>query len=73
LHHNKVLRAALQQALCWQIFVRNPAHAVVPPKAVFTGLAAFDQAETVRLLSAVRHSKLHGPIFIAVTTSLRRG
>ena len=32
LHHHRVLREALQQALRWQILTRNPADAVTPPR-----------------------------------------
>ncbi len=73
LHHHRVLHGALRQAVRWQLLPRNPADAVQPPRPVRKEMKALDEAGTVSLLKAAKSSRLHRPIFLAVTTGLRRG
>ena len=73
LHHHRVLHGALRQAVRWQLLPRNPADAVGPPRPVRKEMKALDEAGTVSLLKAAKSSRLHRPIFLAVTTGLRRG
>lgn len=73
IHQHRVLREALQQAVKWQLLVRNPADAVEPPRAQRDEMAALDEAETACLLGAAKGTHLYLPILLAVTTGLRRG
>jgi len=73
LHHHRVLREALQQAVRWQLLARNPADAVEPPRAQRREMEAFDQAEVERLLDTARGTRLALPVLLGVTTGLRRG
>lgn len=73
LHHHRVLREALQQAVKWQFLSKNPADAVVPPRPVRKEMQALDEDQTARLIHAARGSRLYVPIILAVATGLRRG
>ncbi len=73
LHHHRVLREALQQAVRWQLLARNPADAVEPPRPQRREREVFDQGEVERLLEAAHGTRLAVPVLLAVTTGLRRG
>lgn len=73
LHHHRLLRGALKQAVRWQLLARNPADAVEPPRPRRHEMRALDEAETAVLLKAARETDLYLPILLAVTTGLRRG
>jgi integrase len=73
LHHHRVLRAALQQALRWQLISRNPADAVETPRPRCKEMTAYNEADTARLLQAVEGTEWFAPVLVAVTTGLRRG
>jgi len=71
-HHN-VLHAALQQAIRWRLLAVNPADAVEPPKVQRREMRALTEGETAGLLRAAEGTPLFAPVFVAVTTGLRRG
>ncbi len=73
LHHHRVLREALQQAVKWQFLGRNPADAVVPPRPERTEMKVLDEAQTARLLTVAEGTRFYLPVLVAVTTGLRRG
>ena len=73
LHHHRVLRAALHQAVKWLLLPRNPADAVDPPRPKHREMRALDEAATAKLLRAASESRLSLPVLLAVTTGLRRG
>ncbi|MBI3910611.1 MAG: site-specific integrase [Armatimonadetes bacterium] len=73
LHHHRILREALQQAVRWQLLARNPADAVDPPRPAPQEMAALDEAGTARLLEAARDTWLYVPILLAIATGMRRG
>ncbi len=73
LKHHHVIHRALRQAVRWQLIARNPAGAVDPPRAVRSEMHVLDGAQTAALLAAARDSRLYVPIFVAVTSGLRRG
>jgi integrase len=72
-HIHRLLRAALQQAVRWQLLARNPADAVDPPRPPKTEMKALTEAETAALLRVAEGSSLYLPILVAVVTGLRRG
>ena len=72
-HHHRLLRQALQQAIRWQLLARNPADAVQPPRPRRKEIRALTEDETAKLLTESKARWLYMPILIAATTGLRRG
>jgi integrase len=67
------LRAALKQALRWQLIPSNPASLVTPPRVEHCEMAAMDPEQTRRFLNAARGTPLEALWVLAVTTGLRQG
>ena len=72
-HHHRVLRKALQQAIRWQPLVRNPADAVEPPRPQHREIRTLGDAESIKLMEASADCRLHVPIVLALATGMRRG
>lgn len=72
-HFHRVLHKAFDQAVKWQMLARNPIDAVQPPRAERKEMQALDEPETAKLLQLVEGRRLYMPIFLAITTGLRRG
>ena len=70
---HRILRHALQQAICWQLLVRNPAAAVKPPKAERKEMKALNTDATATLIEAARDTRLFVPIVLGVLCGMRRG
>ena len=73
LHHHRLLRAALQQALKWQLITRNPADAAVAPRPVRAEMRTLDERETAVLLRTAEPGRFYIPLLLALTTGMRRG
>lgn len=73
LHHHRVLKHALRQAIRWRLLVHNPADAVEPPRPAEHEMQVLDETQTAVLLKAVEDTSLHIPVLLAVTTGMRRG
>jgi integrase len=73
LHHHRVLRAALGQAVKWQLVVRNVAESVEPPRPERREIEALDEADTRRLLDALQGTPFWMPTALAASTGMRRG
>lgn len=67
------LRAALKQALRWQLIPSNPASLVTPPRVERHEMTALDPDQARRFLNAARHTPLEALWVLAVTTGLRQG
>lgn len=72
-HHHRVLSQALRHAVRLQIIRANPCDAVDPPRAVQREMNILSPAESAKLLHAVEGAVLHMPVFLALTTGMRRG
>ena len=72
-HHHRVLREALRQAVRWQMLAVNPADAVQPPRAERKEIRALDEDGTAQLLRSLEGSRMYLPALLAVGTGLRRG
>jgi integrase len=72
-HMHRVLRQALQQAVQWQMLIRNPADLVKPPKIERQQMQTLDAAATVDLIEAARGTNMFIPIVLGVLCGLRRG
>lgn len=70
---HSALRAALKQALRWQLIPSNPASLVTPPRVEHREMAAMDPEQARRFLNAARGTPLEALWVVAVTTGLRQG
>lgn len=73
LHYHSVLKAALDQAVKWQMRAENPCKAVDPPRPSRLEMRALDEAETRRLLVAAHAEPLYALFHTAVLTGARLG
>lgn len=69
----RVLHRALKQALQWSMIPRNPAEAVVRPRAPQPTMRTFDAAQVRRLLDAAKGNRLEALYVLAVSTGMRQG
>jgi integrase len=70
---HRILRQALQQAVRWQILVRNPADLVRPPRVEKRKSPTLTAEQAAQLLGALAHSRVYWPTMIALATGMRRG
>ena len=73
LHHHRVLRQALSQAVAWKLLQRNPADLIDAPRAKKAVVCVYDEAQAHELLVRLSGSDLHLPVAIALHTGMRRG
>ena len=73
LHHHRVLREALQQAIRWQLLVRNPADAVEPPRPQRREIRTLDEEDAKLLMEISKGTRLHFPIVLETGSGMRRG
>src|SRR5262249_46149021 len=67
------LKAAMHQAVRWQMLARNPADAVDPPKIERSAMKTYDFAQTADLIGATRGTRMTITVILAVLCGLRRG
>lgn len=72
-HMRRVLVMALGQAVIWELLQKNPALATKAPKVDRKPMLAYDTKQTAGLLTAVRDTRMHIPVLLAVMCGLRRG
>jgi integrase len=72
-HLHRVISAALDQAVRWDLIVRNPAKAVRPPKPRPRRMEVLTPDETRALLGAVEGDELEALYVLAVMTGMRQG
>lgn len=72
-HHHRVLKEALDRAVKWGLLTRNPALAAEPPKPQKREIQAIDEDASVWLIDAAQGTRLYIPVFLAITTGMRRG
>jgi integrase len=68
-----ILKAAMRQAVRWQILARNPADAVDPPKIERAAMTTYDLAQTADLIDATHGTRMAITVILAVLCGLRRG
>ncbi len=73
LHHHRILRQALQQAVRWRLLSVNPADAVTPPKAARREIPVLDENQIATLIEHVEGKPIHIAVMLALTTGMRRG
>lgn len=72
-HARRVLIKALGQAVTWERLAKNPASATTAPKVSRARMTAYDASQTASLLAALRGTRMHVAVLLAVTCGLRRG
>lgn len=70
---HKVLTAALNQAVKWDMIVKNPASLVQKPKAKKKELNTWTQDEAKRFLAVSKNYRTHIAFLLALTTGMRQG
>lgn len=73
LHHHRVLREALQQAVRSLLLSRNPADAVQPPRPERSDVSTLDSKRASELIELAKPTRLYLPILMALATGARRG
>lgn len=73
LHHHRVLRQALQQALRWRLIQTNAADLVQPPRPTKAVVKTLADAEAKDLLESLQGLWVYVPSAIALHAGLRRG
>jgi integrase len=68
-----VLRAALGDAVRWELIARNPAALVRPPRVIRVEAEAFDEVQARQLLSAAHDDRLRALYTLAVAIGIRQG
>jgi integrase len=68
-----ILKAAMGQAVRWQMLAHNPVDAVDPPKTERGTMATYDLAQTADLIDATRGTRMTITVILAVLCGLRRG
>lgn len=72
-HLHRVLRAAFDQALRWNLVARNPVTAVKPPRTRRREMTVLTPVESRQLLVAVQGDELEALYVLAITSGLRQG
>ena len=72
-HHDRLLNVALKRARALRLIATNPVEDVTCPKVERKEIEILDDDEALRLITAVRPTRLYAPIFLALATGLRRG
>lgn len=73
LHHHRLLRKALQDAMQWQLIKNNPADYMESPKTKRYKAKVLDVDEIKKLLEALEGDRLEVPITLMLFLGLRRG
>ena len=64
---HRLMKQALAQAVRWQLFLRNPAEAVSPPRVERGFMNTYDVAQAAELLDAARGTRLHVPVVLELS------
>jgi integrase len=72
-HHDRVLHVSLKRARALRLIATNPVEDVTCPKVERKEIEVLDDDEALRLITAVRPTRLYVPIFLALATGMRRG
>ena len=72
LHHHRVLRQAIGQAVKWELLPKNVMERVTPPKLVKPELRILKMPEAQRLFQVAKDTDFEVAIHLAIHTGLRR-
>jgi integrase len=72
-HHDRLLNVALKRARVLNLIPRNPVEDVSRPTVPDREIQTLNDRQTATLLTAIEGTRLYEPVFLALTTGLRRG
>ena len=72
-HIHRVLTNAFNTGVKWQLLATNPVKAATPPRPESKEMVALSQQQSLQLLDLLEESPLRLPVFLALTTGMRRG
>lgn len=70
---HRIIHRALEQAVKWQLVIRNVADSVEPPKPKKYKANFLDEKQTNMLIEKSKNTDIYIPIIIAIYTGMRRG
>lgn len=70
---HRIIHSALEQAVKWQLVIRNVAECVEPPKAKKYEAKFLTDKQTEELIQKAKNTDIYIPIMLAVYTGARRG
>lgn len=70
---HRIIHRALEQAVKWQLVIRNVANSVEPPKPQKYKASFLNEEQTNKLMEIAKHTDIYIPIIIAIYTGMRRG
>ena len=70
---HRILHSALNQAMKWDLVVRNVANNVEPPKKDKYKATILDSKQLSKLIEAIKDTYIYIPVMIAISTGMRRG
>ncbi|MBL4937473.1 site-specific integrase [Clostridium sp. YIM B02515] len=73
LYCHRILHTALNQAVRWQLIKTNPTNMVDKPRKSKPEMKVLDTHEVDSLLNRIKDLSVYIPVFLAVTTGMRRG
>jgi integrase len=72
-HVHRVLTNAFNTGVKWQLLAINPVKAATPPRPEAKEMVALSQQQSLRVLDLLENSPLRLPVFLGLTTGMRRG
>jgi integrase len=72
-HMHVVFKSALEQAVDWEILLRNPAAKIEPPKVAKKLITTYDMPEVGKLIALLHEQRIYVPSFLSAMTGMRRG
>lgn len=72
-HHDRLLNVALKRARVLNLIPRNPVEDVSRPTVPDREIQTLNDRQVATLLTAIEGTQLYEPVFLALTTGLRRG
>src|SRR4029079_16828570 len=72
-HIHHILKAALHRAVEQQVLARNPAAVMRLPKIERQEMSILSTQQWGRLLEVAMHTRVYWPVFLVLTTGMRRG
>lgn len=70
---HRIIHSALEQAVKWQLVIRNVAECVEPPKAKKFEAKFLTDKQTEELIHKAKNTDIYIPIMLAIYTGARRG
>lgn len=70
---HRIIHSALEQAVKWQLVIRNVAECVEPPKAKKYEAKFLTDKQTEELIQKAKNTDIYIPIMLAIYTGARRG